>query len=91
MRATPLPQDDNWVGRGGEHMSHVVSLALNRETISLGELRGPTSGGKGNILRGVVGVKGIWSCWVGALVLCEACIDTLAFIAALDGLRHPEP
>ena len=41
-------------------MSHVVSLALSRETISLGELRGPTSGGRGNILPGLVGVKGIW-------------------------------
>jgi len=49
-------------------MSHVDSLALSLGKISLGELRGPTSGGRRNILRGVVGVKGIWSGWVRALV-----------------------
>jgi hypothetical protein len=35
----------------------VFSLALNRGTISLGKVRGPTSGGRRTVLRGFRGVK----------------------------------
>src|SRR5208282_6242754 len=42
-----------------EHMSHVVTLALNQETISVGKLRGPKSGGKRTLLRAFRGVKEI--------------------------------
>jgi hypothetical protein len=43
-----------------EHMSHVVSWALNRETTSVGKLRDPTSGGRRTVLRGFRGVKEIY-------------------------------
>src|ERR1022692_729912 len=42
--------------------------ASSGQTTTRETLRGLVSGGRGNILRGLVGVKVIWSGWVRALV-----------------------
>jgi hypothetical protein len=91
VRATPLPQDDNWVGRGGEHMWHVTLLGSESGNDFLGGTAGPYIWGKENSTPGVGGSQGNLE-WlgegVGSLRGLHRC---LGFIAALDALRHPEP
>src|SRR5208282_4425856 len=62
-----------------EHMFHVVSLALNRETISVGKLRGPKSGGKRTLLRAFRGVKEICRvCRCSKIMSPHNCNETLS-------------